>query len=952
MYINLNIDKYDDLPLLTEQRKIFDITRAFLHLPYSVAEYGCGKRADITTKQLFDLGLEPKVIRYGMIIEPDMSAKALAQKDYRRRPQALVVDNPMAALMDFDDPILLEKIRNIGATVDQKKRTIAMPPYYSGDYVLHCDEKIGFNLARSHIFLILHFYDLHTGNVIQRVLDPMLDPHKMFAPEEVRKKLKCPQGVLFSSSIGGYFSLMEELLTVEQKKMLALILAKRRIEDLDKDTRAEVIREFLNNAPADSIGDPQTWTFDNNLQDSDLTYNQSLSAKDRRERHQRMGQKIDQADSEGKKQVIYDIAAWSEDKLLPLAKLVNLIRVHKSEIVLRQLLSKYGDCSFALTDDYLLDELRGFGVRLRERIDQMAEISKNDYDEIDARTFTLPFIDANIELIKQMNVAGMMVFVDSVGNIHGLLTDKGTKERFKKGHFNIEEVTSKALGFHSHIDTVFDAGKYDGRLGVLSGLEIAHTLYDLSIQDAAFDQKLKKCPILVSAFVNEEMTYTGHGVSMPGSAAVAGNAAVEDIYQMTDPEGQKYKQGLNRFLKRLTGVQKAGILEITHKLSGTVDGLCDPHIFLPKQSIERHCEQADIILKSQIPMTQVNVVMGIRQEDYTIKGKKTEQAAVQLIRLLHLLNHDESKPFKNIRITNGAVRKAVQNQKTKKVQGQHFILYGKKDHAGSTALEDRYDPAVAAAKLQDAFFRILENINSERQLSINPVIGDFNLFAKYSNEIKIAARARNAIADVATISLAITGKGATRKIWTEIHGLLREELNANTKMYGDNEKKDLYHWESLDVTEIAISEKLELTLDVRYADDGILESLLNGKTEIIKTLQQDYDVEITTSVEQELDPLRLDEEKNVSLILDGSIGGSHNPHEAEYPEVVLAGTLLQMATTLKFMERPETKIFDLVQETLPIQWREKLKNFHSGALHDACQIAAGIKQRSLHQNNI
>jgi len=181
---------------------------------------------------------------------------------------------------------------------------------------------------------------------------------------------------------------------------------------------------------------------------------------------------------------------------------------------------------------------------------------------------------------------------------------------------------------------------------------------------------------------------------------------------------------------------------------------------------------------------------------------------------------------------------------------------------------------------------------------------------------------------------------------------LRDELNANTKMYGDFEKKDLYHWESLEVDQINVYEEVTLTLDVRYPDKQYMETFLLEKEAIVDSVQHEFAVDIENSIEQQLEPQHLDKDKNVSLILDGSIGGSHNPHEAEYPEVVLAGTILQLAATLKFMNNPDKKIFDIVEECLPHKWREKIRNFYSGALHDACQIATGISRRINRPENI
>jgi hypothetical protein len=947
MYISLDIEKLEGLPLLSEQNKIFDLARAYLHLPYSVAEYGCGKRADVTTRQLYDLGIHTHAVRYGMIIEPDMSSDALAERDHTKRPFALTARNPLASLVDFDDEILLEKIQQLGATIDLRARTISLPPYYTGDYILHTDEVVAFNLARSHIFLILRFYDEQTDRIVQRVLDPMLDDSGMFELADIRYKLNCPAAVLFSSEIGGYFSLMEEHLTPGQWRKLSPILKGRRLRSLDGPERCRVIRLFLNDAPVGSIGDPATWTYGNNLQDKDLTYNAKLAPRDRKDRHRRRGQRKWQSIEIDKERVVYNIGAWSEDKLIPLADLVNLIRVHKSEIVLSRILKDRQSCATALVDMALLDELRGFGVRLRERIDRMAEVSRNERGEIDARAFTRRFAAVSIELIKQMNAAGVSVFMDKAGNIHGLLTDRKTEDDLKAGVLDIEHVTSKALGFQSHIDTVYDAGKYDGRLGVLSGIEVAHTLFDLRARDSAIETKLGSCPIMVSAYANEEMTYTGEDVSMPGSSAVAGTADIERIYRMTEPGGQTYREGLVALVRRLAKQQRAGEIELVHDLSVGPDHLQDPRKFLPRQAIERHCEQADVILKAGVPMAQVDVIMGIHQEDFTIAGPNAEEAVLTLMASLRTLNHDKSARFRNTRVTNGAVHKEVSRQIVSTDYAQCFVLKGKKNHAGATAPGDRFDPGIAAAKLVQVFRQTVRKVNTEKRLSLEAVAGDFNLYAKYETDIRTPAAGRNAIPDTATISLGVYGDNATPEVWGAITLCLERHLRENTRLNDNCSNKDLSNWYPVDVPEIGKSGLVVLTLDMRDGDARVMQDFLLEKDKILDNLRQRYGVQIRTTVEQTLPPLRLDHGKNVSLILDGSIGGSHNPSEAEYPEVVLMGTILQLAATLQFMENPDRKIFDLVEEILPRSWREKIGDFSSGALHDACQIAVGIAARRM-----
>ncbi|KAK1397550.1 hypothetical protein POM88_007413 [Heracleum sosnowskyi] len=64
---------------------------------------------------------------------------------------------------------------------------------------------------------------------------------------------------------------------------------------------------------------------------------------------------------------------------------------------------------------------------------------------------------------KWMEDAGLTTWVDSMGNVHG-----------RVGGLN---PSSKALLIGSHLDTVIDAGKFDGSLGIVSALSALKVLH-------------------------------------------------------------------------------------------------------------------------------------------------------------------------------------------------------------------------------------------------------------------------------------------------------------------------------------------------------------------------------------------------------------------------------------------------------------------------------------------
>jgi allantoate deiminase len=79
------------------------------------------------------------------------------------------------------------------------------------------------------------------------------------------------------------------------------------------------------------------------------------------------------------------------------------------------------------------------------------------------RTFLSPAsIRASAVIISWMKDAGLTTWIDQMGNIHG--------------RFEPTNSTKEALLIGSHMDTVIDAGMYDGALGIISAISALKVL--------------------------------------------------------------------------------------------------------------------------------------------------------------------------------------------------------------------------------------------------------------------------------------------------------------------------------------------------------------------------------------------------------------------------------------------------------------------------------------------
>jgi len=124
-----------------------------------------------------------------------------------------------------------------------------------------------------------------------------------------------------------------------------------------------------------------------------------------------------------------------------------------------------------------------------------------------------------------MRAAGLRVRMDAAGTMHGLLPAGGDGP-----------LAQKRLLVGSHIDTVVDAGRYDGTLGVVAGI--------LAVEELRRRGAVLPFALEVLAFGDEE------GVRFPktliGSSTVAG-ALNDPMLDLTDAEGVTIRAALASF---------------------------------------------------------------------------------------------------------------------------------------------------------------------------------------------------------------------------------------------------------------------------------------------------------------------------------------------------------------------------------------------------------------------
>jgi N-carbamoyl-L-amino-acid hydrolase len=162
------------------------------------------------------------------------------------------------------------------------------------------------------------------------------------------------------------------------------------------------------------------------------------------------------------------------------------------------------------------------GERLWDSLMEMAKIGPGVKGG--NRRLTLTDVDREgRDLFKSWaEKAGCKVFVDTMGNM------------FARREGADELLPPVMVG--SHLDTQPTGGKYDGVLGVLSGLEIVRTLNDLGIRT--------RHPIEVVNWTNEEGSR--YAPAMIASGVFAGAYTQDYAYGLKDSEGKEFGEELKR----------------------------------------------------------------------------------------------------------------------------------------------------------------------------------------------------------------------------------------------------------------------------------------------------------------------------------------------------------------------------------------------------------------------
>jgi len=213
------------------------------------------------------------------------------------------------------------------------------------------------------------------------------------------------------------------------------------------------------------------------------------------------------------------------------------------------------------------------GARLLGRIRELGQIGRDEAGRLSRLAGTDHDGAGRNQLRTWAHQAGLAVRVDRIGNML-LVWEAGAGDPVMLG---------------SHIDSVIDAGIFDGSYGVLAGLEVVETLREQGVTP--------RRPVVVAAFTNEEGVR--YAPDMMGSLVYAGGLGVETALAATAPDG-------NRLGAELERIGYAGPDE--------------PGWLRPAAYLELHIEQGPILEQERLGLGAVENLQGISWQRITIDG--------------------------------------------------------------------------------------------------------------------------------------------------------------------------------------------------------------------------------------------------------------------------------------------------------------------------------------------
>ena len=215
--------------------------------------------------------------------------------------------------------------------------------------------------------------------------------------------------------------------------------------------------------------------------------------------------------------------------------------------------------------------------RIKKDLEVMNSFSASHGPGITRFTFSKEYMEAISYIKNELEKVGAAVSFCRAGNVRGRLAGS------EKG--------KPAVMAGSHIDTVWEGGRFDGLVGVVAALEAARVIQEEKLPH--------RHPIDVVIFAEEEGSRFGSVLA--GSRAWVGKLGPENLSQMKDRDGISYLAALK---KVAIIIEDDSILKADQV----------------KAMLELHIEQSVVLERQGLQIGVVEAIAGIKQFLVTLQG--------------------------------------------------------------------------------------------------------------------------------------------------------------------------------------------------------------------------------------------------------------------------------------------------------------------------------------------
>jgi allantoate deiminase len=187
-----------------------------------------------------------------------------------------------------------------------------------------------------------------------------------------------------------------------------------------------------------------------------------------------------------------------------------------------------------------------------------------------------------------MKEAGMQSRMDAIGNV--------------VGRYEGERSGLPCLLLGSHLDTVRDAGKYDGMLGVVSAIECVHSL----------NSRRKRLPFAIEVVGFGDEEGVRFGTTLLGSRAIAGTLD-SAVLETEDGSGKSIAEALREF-----GLDPSRLRSVARKKGELL------------AYAELHIEQGPVLEAEGLPVGVVTAINGFSRLRVRLRGEAGHAGTVPM----------------------------------------------------------------------------------------------------------------------------------------------------------------------------------------------------------------------------------------------------------------------------------------------------------------------------------